>query len=531
LESLRSRLLVLFQEGKGTRPNEANRKVEAVGAAALTLYVRCFEPQDIPEGLLRGCYLPGLKGAGQDFRGLDLAYAVLRDSDLRGADLSRANLEHADLDDARLLGTNLRGANLSHADLRNAELGKLDASHGEPLARNGMPTDFSRATLSGTNMFNFRIVLEGFRQYWDARLLNEGTKLLLSTNLGDLRLLDLQNPEQPEIGQSAKLHEADVVAFELRPDRDGFATAGRDGIVRVFEGDPLSSEPGDRNAVSLDHFAKYPRRVAFSENGNWIVMVDRAAQVYIRRVESLREIGCPDGQPYSEHTGPIMCLERSGTGDSEFFTAGYDGRLFCFRPPAPESIRWRAEDVLGGPSVRKTGQPPTIRALCLRRDAVGQAVGVWIGDETQTLHYHDFTPGKPSCREPLHSEIFSIASTTDGRHLAVGLANGDVVLYGVEFGNRVSLSVLHRFQMKCRYIVRWLYFAEEPARLISVSWSGRVSVWSLAETDRRLVFEFDMNEDGGQPEKDRDKLVFRDTDVSQIEGLSLPFRQYLEGLA
>ena len=527
----------------------SDRSACSPGGAALSLFLSCrFSSDALRTHDFRDCTFQGLTAMDRDLKGLRLERACLRDSDMRGTQLIGAQLTGADLDNSNLCGANLEQAVMENASLQNCELGQHRSVEAGAASSVGAATNFRRANLEGSNWFNYRVPLDGFVQFWEGRMLDDRHLLLAISGAKphDFWLMDLSKNESPLIARMATGHTKDVVDFDWHSDRGLFATASRDGTVRVSRLNPLVDTQSENLAV-LSFFANYPRRVAFTSDGEWLAVVDRAAHVYFLASDTIHAPPKNERLPYTQHRGPIMCLETVDGDSTVFYTAGYDGMVCRFTQPDPREQKNDTRPRWGGAVVSETAssstrmanllrvfgwfgdraRSTTIRSLLIDSAPVtGIVEGLWIGSESGSICYHDFVRSKHCRVATPGTEVFAVTVSDDRSILAAGLSDGRILLYSVTRGRIPRLKLLRQFKMPCGDIVRRLVFLDEDERVLCLSWSGTIRIWTVG--DGVPVFEYDVDSDEWRPDFDRDKLRFGPGDnIQGIQHISNRFKEYL----
>jgi WD40 repeat protein len=250
-------------------------------------------------------------------------------------------------------------------------------------------------------------------------------------------------------------------SLAISPDGTRFASAGEDGVTRVWDG-----VSGALTAACRGHRSKV-LSVAFRPDGRRLVTASADGSVRQWDPATGREVEAP----YERHTGEVNTAAYSP--DARWVASGGTDR----------TVRvWGAADqqevaVLHGHT--KFVKQVAFTADGRRVVSVSSHFGGYAGDSTVRLWEALPGAGLPVLRGHA-SYVYPVAYSPDGRWIASGSWDHTVRLWDAQTGELCAPPLPHRGQ------VRALAFGPDGSWLLSASdWADRLQVWDVATGRRR----------------------------------------------
>jgi WD40 repeat protein len=206
-------------------------------------------------------------------------------------------------------------------------------------------------------------------------------------------------------------HGDEVLGVAYRKGNKEFASASRDGLIRIWSSDPQNAA---RPLRTLAGHAGPAQSIAYSPDGKWLISggEDRALRLW--QAESGRATSA-----LPAHTGPILAVAFQPDGKG-FASASADGSIKLWRPGATKE------------SATLQGHTGAVRGLAYSPDgaklaSVGLDRSLRLWDLKQT--------GAVPVLLGLPAPALCVAWNADGARLAVAGEEGMVQLYDLDKGN------------------------------------------------------------------------------------------------
>ena len=273
-------------------------------------------------------------------------------------------------------------------------------------------------------------------------------------------------------------------------------TMGTDG--RVTRWDPATGEVVDRIDVgpeAADGADLMPSPdgtlMALAVGGHFEIRDVASGEVRARIDQPPGDLGTLAWTPDSQHLAigydgddrsVIRVVDRSGDTVSEFAEEQYAGVIeFAFTPDGdrlvtsrrpvritPEQVGVQVWDWRSGEAIAGHRALVEHMALDPSRDRVA-AVSTLAGE----VDVFDLTSGNVVFTVRASAAALDVGYSSDGRHLAVGSADGTIAIWDAEDGRLVS-----RLRSPDP-VAGTVAFSRDGRRLASVTWDGLVRIWAL----------------------------------------------------
>lgn len=299
----------------------------------------------------------------------------------------------------------------------------------------------------------------------------------------------------------ASAHEGDVYCVTYSPDGRTLASAGKDGLIRLWDSTTLRvlreihSGQGEVNEVV---FTPDGKTVASAGDDGTVRLWDigSAKQRAILRMEGRRDelnalalspdgkvivAGGSDGRAWSwdAESGTLKAARNLGTGAINYLAFAPDGRTVasasndhCVLLLDPATLRERGQfHYPGGP----------MNSLAFNRDGRALAAGSsWSGriilwDRTMTMRFH-----RPVLLGH-DSNVESLSFSPDDTLLASGGRDGRVKLWDIRSGGLLASMEGQAGRIWC------VTFAPDGARLATARQDGIIKLWNVHRDDHRTI--------------------------------------------